>query len=130
MLKKVKFRTFFRVLLFYVRTLLYICNKLRLSIGTKILNKKKNRTQKRRKMNAYKKNAMDAKVFKTDCQVQREKRDLAIYKEYMELMSAPGQSSTLVTQHLMKKYHVHSPGTIYVIRRRVEESLNRKEAVS
>ncbi len=67
-------------------------------------------------------------IFKTDCQKEREERDLAIYKEYNELMSVEGQSRTLVTEHLMKKYNVHSQGTIYVIRRRVEASLKRKEA--
>ncbi len=66
-------------------------------------------------------------IFKTDCQREREERDLAIYNEYNELMSVEGQSRTLVTEHLMKKYNVHSQGTIYVIRRRVEERLARKE---
>lgn len=71
----------------------------------------------------------DVKIFKTDCQKEREKRDLAIYKEYTELMSVEGQSKTLVTEHLMKKYNIHSQGTIYVIRRRVEERLNGKEVM-
>lgn len=66
-------------------------------------------------------------VFKTECQAEREKRDLAIYNEYNELVSVEGQSRTLVTEHLMKKYGIHSSGTIYVIRKRVGERLNRKE---
>lgn len=65
----------------------------------------------------------EVKVFKTDCQKAREKRDLAIYNDYNEMMSVDGQSRTLVTQHLMKKYGIHSQGTIYVIRRRVEAKL-------
>ena len=69
------------------------------------------------------------KIFKTDCQKEREERDLAIYNEYTELMSVEGQSKTLVTEHLMKKYGVHSQGTIYVIRRRVEEMLKKQEEV-
>ena len=69
------------------------------------------------------------KIFKTECQKEREKRDLAIYNEYNEMMSVDGQSKTLVVQHLMKKYGVHSQGTIYVIRRRVEEMLNQKKAI-
>lgn len=68
----------------------------------------------------------EVKIFKTDCQREREERDLAIYNEYNELMSVEGQSKTLVHEHLMKKYGVHSQGTIYVIRRRVEERLNRQ----
>ena len=68
------------------------------------------------------------KIFKTDCQKEREERDLAIYNEYAALMSVEGQSKTLVTEHLMKKYNIHSQGTIYVIRRRVEKQLKAKEA--
>lgn len=68
------------------------------------------------------------KIFKTDCQKEREERDLAIYNEYAALMSVEGQSKTLVTEHLMKKYNIHSQGTIYVIRRRVEKLLKAKEA--
>lgn len=62
-------------------------------------------------------------VFKTECQVEREKRDLAIYNEYNELVSVEGQSRTLVVEHLMKKYNIHSAGTVYVIRNRVEKRL-------
>jgi len=53
---------------------------------------------------------------------------LAIYTEYQELVSVKGQSRTLVVEHLMKKYNIHSAGTVYVIRRRVEERLKLKEA--
>lgn len=67
------------------------------------------------------------KIFKTECQKEREKRDWAIYNEYNDMMSVEGQRSTLVTQHLMKKYGVHSQATIYVIRRRVEEKLKKQE---
>lgn len=70
---------------------------------------------------------MEAKVFKTPCQTEREARDLAIYNEYNSLMTVEGQSKTVVTEHLMKKYGVHSQGTIYLIRRRVEERLKSKE---
>lgn len=68
----------------------------------------------------------NVKIFKTECQKEREKRDLAIYNEYNEMMSLDGQSRTLVIQHLMKKYGVHSQGTIYVIRRRVEEMMKKR----
>ena len=70
---------------------------------------------------------MEAKVFKTLCQTEREARDLAIYNEYNSLMTVEGQSKTVVTEHLMKKYGIHSQGTIYLIRRRVEERLKSKE---
>lgn len=65
-------------------------------------------------------------LFKTDCKAKREARDLAIYNEYNELISIEGQSKTLVTEHLMKKYDIHSAGTIYVIRQRVEDRLKRE----
>ena len=70
---------------------------------------------------------MEAKVFKTPCQTEREARDLAIYNEYNSLMTVEGQSKTVVTEHLMKKYGIHSQGTIYLIRRRVEDRLKSKE---
>lgn len=70
---------------------------------------------------------MSAQLFKTPCQEERESRDLAIYNEYKELTAIKGQSKTLVTEHLMQKYGIHSQGTIYVIRRRVEARLNGKE---
>lgn len=70
---------------------------------------------------------MDAPIFRTPCQEERESRDLAIYNEYNELMSVKGQSKTLVTEHLMKKYNIHSQGTIYIIRRRVEQRLKEQE---
>lgn len=69
---------------------------------------------------------MEAMLFKTDCKAKREARDLAIYNEYNELIAIEGQSRTLVTEHLMKKYDIHSAGTIYVIRQRVEERLKRE----
>lgn len=69
---------------------------------------------------------MEAMLFKTDCKAKREARDLAIYNEYNELISIEGQSKTLVTEHLMKKYDIHSAGTIYVIRQRVEDRLKRE----
>lgn len=61
---------------------------------------------------------MEPILFKTECREKREARDSAIYNEYNELMAVEGQSKTLVNEHLMKKYNIHSVGTIYIIRRR------------
>lgn len=66
-------------------------------------------------------------IFKTDCQKERESRDKAIFDDYNRLMSVKGQSKIMVIRHLMCKYNVHSMGTIYVILRRVEESLKTEE---
>ena len=67
---------------------------------------------------------MEQLVFKTQLQQEREQRDLDIFNEYNSLMKIEGQSKTLVTEHLMRKYNIHSAGTIYVIRKRVEDKLN------
>lgn len=66
-------------------------------------------------------------IFKTPCQKEREKRDRAIYDEYNKLVSVEGQSKTLVTEYLMSKYKIHSAGTIYVIRQRVEAQLKKEQ---
>lgn len=70
---------------------------------------------------------MEQAVFKTPCQIDREKRDKAIYDEYNSLMAIAGQSATVVTEHLMTKYNIHSQATIYVIRKRVADRLKREE---
>lgn len=70
---------------------------------------------------------MEEVIFKTDCRKEREARDKAIYDEYTSLMAVKGQSKMMVIQHLMGKYGVHSMGTIYVILKRVEESLKAEE---
>ena len=62
-------------------------------------------------------------VLKTELQREREQRDLAIYSDYERMMSVPGQSATEVGKVLMNKYQIHSLGTIYVIRKRVEKRL-------
>lgn len=67
---------------------------------------------------------MEQLIFKTELQLERQQRDLDIFNEYNSLMKIEGQSKTLVTEHLMKKYNIHSAGTIYVIRKRVENKLN------
>lgn len=71
----------------------------------------------------------EVKIFKPGGQRWREKRDLAIYKKYTELLSVKGQSKTEVNKYLMKKYGIHSPGTIYVILHRVEAKLKQEGRV-
>jgi hypothetical protein len=62
-------------------------------------------------------------VLRTELQERRRRRDMAIYSEYEQMMSVPGQSSTEVAKLLMRKYDINSIGTIYVIRKRVEKRL-------
>lgn len=66
---------------------------------------------------------MTMEVLRTELQERRRKRDMAIYSEYEQMMSVPGQSSTEVSKRLMRKYDINSLGTIYVIRKRVEKRL-------
>lgn len=66
---------------------------------------------------------MEEMTLRTPLQTEREARDLAIYREYKELVDGQGASKTVVTELLMKKYGIHSQATIYVIRRRVEKRL-------
>lgn len=88
------------------------------------------RYEKRNKIGNFTENIIIMnKIFKTDCQVEREKRDRAIYDEYNALTAIEGQSRTRVNEYLMKKYGIHSVGTIYQIRARVEKSIKQEEAV-
>ncbi len=62
----------------------------------------------------------------TDLQDERNARDLAIYNEYNALAAIDGQSKTQINKFLMEKYNLHSNGTLYAIRKRVEERLKRE----
>lgn len=65
--------------------------------------------------------------MKTPLQEKREARDLAIYNEYNTLAANPEQSKEELNRYLMEKYGIHSTGTLYLIRRRVEDRLQRQE---
>lgn len=71
----------------------------------------------------------DKIILRTPCQTEREARDLAIYNEYNTLMETEGQSKVMAKDFLMKKYNIHSPGTIYVILKRVEQRLRGQEGM-
>lgn len=58
---------------------------------------------------------------KTALQEEREARDIAVFKEYNNLVSVDGQSRTEVNRYLMQKYNIHSAGTLYVILKRAEK---------
>ena len=64
---------------------------------------------------------------KTPFQGERDARDLAIYNEWNKLAADPEQSRVEINNYLMMKYCIHSTGTIYQIRKRVETMLKRKE---
>lgn len=63
----------------------------------------------------------------TALQKRREARDRAIYDEYNTLAANPHQSRLELNKYLMIKYDIHSAGTLYLIRKRVEERLQEHE---
>ncbi len=63
--------------------------------------------------------------FKTDYQREKEARDQQIYEEYVTLTAEPGTAATKVQEFLMKKYNIHSPSTLWAIRKRVEAKLRK-----
>ena len=65
-------------------------------------------------------------ALKTPYQIERERRDKALYADYQKMTSVEGTAKTAVIEALMKKYNIHSPATIYIICNRVEAQ--RKEA--
>lgn len=68
-------------------------------------------------------------TFKTNYQKKQEAKDMAVYSEFMELAANPENAIGAINAHLMKKYDINSPSTIWVIRKRVEKRLaNRKNA--
>ena len=64
---------------------------------------------------------------KTRFQAERDARDLAIYNEWNKLAADPEQSRVEINNYLMNKYGIHSPGTIYEIRKRVAAKISGKE---
>jgi hypothetical protein len=61
--------------------------------------------------------------LKTDFQLKKEAKELAIYNEWNELMKQPEAMATAVDKFIMEKYSVFSKSTIWFIRKRVEERL-------
>jgi hypothetical protein len=59
-------------------------------------------------------------------QQEREARDLAIYRDY-EAAVAAGSYKTDVNRSIMERYGIKSVGTLYIIRRRVQERLNNQQ---
>lgn len=61
--------------------------------------------------------------LKTNYQLEKETKELAICNEWNELIKQPGAMATAVAEHLMKKYEIYSKSTIWFIRKRVEKRL-------
>lgn len=67
--------------------------------------------------------------FKTDYQREKEVRDKQIYEEYIMLTADPDTAVTKVQEYLMKKYNIHSPSTLWAIRKRVEAKMRKGGAI-
>lgn len=61
---------------------------------------------------------------KTDLQREKEGRELAIYEDREKMLAIEGQSRTNVNAYLMRRYGIHSVGTIYSICARVQKRLD------
>jgi hypothetical protein len=66
---------------------------------------------------------MSKSVLKTDYQLEKEAKELAIYEEWNELIKQPGSMATAVGDYLMNKHNIFSRSTIWFIRKRVEKRL-------
>jgi len=64
-------------------------------------------------------------TFKTEFQQEKEAKDKQIYDEFVSLSSEPRAAATEGTKFLMKKYGIHSPSTLWAIRKRVENRMRK-----
>lgn len=62
-------------------------------------------------------------TLKTEFQREKEKRDYAIYSEFVALSAQQGAAITEVTNFLMRKYGIHSASTLWAIRKRVSNRI-------
>lgn len=63
------------------------------------------------------------RVFRTELQRQREKRDKALYFEYQQMISEPRSSKTEILKYLMSRYGIHSAATIYNIVAKMDKQI-------
>lgn len=64
--------------------------------------------------------------IKTQFQLEKEAKELAVYNEHKKLMAQPGAMATAVDEILMRKYGIYSKSTIWFIRKRVEKRLKKE----
>lgn len=67
-------------------------------------------------------------TLKTPYQLKQEAKDMAVYRDFIELASNPENAISAINAHLMKKYDISAPSTIWVIRRRVEARLKAQQS--
>jgi len=59
------------------------------------------------------------KIIKTPYKVEKERRELAAYNEYLELIQNPLSSKTAAIDMIVKKYNLGTRQTFYMMKRRV-----------
>jgi hypothetical protein len=62
--------------------------------------------------------------LRTEHVIEKEEKELAIYREFIELMAIPGAMKSRVSQIINQKYKFRSNATLHNVRRRVEKRLN------
>nr|DAL65644.1 MAG TPA_asm: helix-turn-helix domain protein [Caudoviricetes sp.] len=61
-------------------------------------------------------------ALRTEFQQKKERKYKKLYDEFILLSSEEGASITEITKLLMRKYNIHSPSTIWKIRKQFEEN--------
>jgi len=59
-------------------------------------------------------------ILTTKFKAERLRRDRRLYADFIRMTSEPGASVTEATRVLMERYGLHSPSTVWAIRRRME----------
>jgi len=66
---------------------------------------------------------MKKEPIKTPYTLEKEAKDLQVYREHKELMTHEGAMATAVDDFIMKKYGIFGSSTVWNIRKRVEKRI-------
>lgn len=64
---------------------------------------------------------------KLSFQEENRRRNMAI-KEAFDVLTKEGKTKSQIVDFLMDKFDIHSPNTIYVLKKKAEEELKNKES--
>ena len=67
-------------------------------------------------------------TFKTPYRIEKENKEMTIYREYKKLTANPNNAIGAVKAYLMDKYDIHAQSTIWNICKRVEARLAQGKA--
>ncbi len=68
-----------------------------------------------------------APLFRSGFRTEKERKDRAVYDEFVRMMGVPGQSKLKVIFYLMDKFGIYSQSTVYNIIKRVGARLAAEE---